>query len=467
MFALSALAADTPTAPIGYLVTNDDKGPGSPNTSTFFTIAADGALSNPTLVTLSGEGVAGGYFTANRVNTANKVNSSCVYLSEGSTNTITGVQASTQTVVGDFHGSANDIGADNGIGMVMDPNYLYASFSASGTIATFAVQPGCELEFLSDVAPSGLNGGAPKGMALYGNLLVVAYGDGSIESFDVSNGAPITNGDEQNSTGFSSDDFPDGVVISPDGNWAIFGDDSSGASVEVSNISSGQLMPTVLYSLPAGLNSNNVLLSPDGTILYIVNNTSGQISAAFFDTAAGTVSYGCTSPSLRGFNSAFTFLSEPVLQTLPDAASVLYVAEDGQPSAIGIVRAKSIGGTCKLWEAAGSPVADNNSLSLLSIGAVSTLPIGVYKPVAGSTLAGSSVTFHWDGPPGASAFQFEVGSSAGGSQYYQSGSLSASTRSATVTALPTNGSTVYVTLAWLIDGSWVSDSYTYMAHRMK
>ena len=67
-------------------------------------------------------------------------------------------------------------------------------------------------------------------MALYGNLLVVTYGDGSIESFDVSGGLPLSNGDEQNATGYASDHFPSGVVITPDGHYAIFGDDSSGAS---------------------------------------------------------------------------------------------------------------------------------------------------------------------------------------------------------------------------------------------
>ena len=35
-----------------------------------------------------------------------------------------------------------DDGADNGIGMVMNNNYLYASFSTSATIATFAVETG-------------------------------------------------------------------------------------------------------------------------------------------------------------------------------------------------------------------------------------------------------------------------------------------------------------------------------------
>jgi len=208
-------------------------------------------------------------------------------------------------------------------------------------------------------------------MALYGNLLVVTYGDGSIESFDVSGGLPVSNGDEQNAAGYASDDFPSGVVITPDGHYAIFGDDASGAAVEVSDISSGQLTPTVLYNLPSGLNSNNVLLSPDGTLLYVANNTSGQVSAAFFDTTTGTVSGGCISPPLKGFDSTYSFLAALVTPGSTGNRSVLYVAEFGQPSAIGVLHVSVSGGACKLSEAAASPVSDPSN-SLLSIGVVST-----------------------------------------------------------------------------------------------
>jgi hypothetical protein len=90
-------------------------------------------------------------------------------------------------------------------------------------------------------------------------------------------------------------------------------------------------------------------------------------------------------------------------------------------------------------------------------------PAGLYSPTQGSTLAGSSATFEWYGPQGTTAFWIDVGSSAGGNNYYQSGSLPTSTVSATVNSLPTSGGQVYVTLYWLLNGSWVSNPYTFTA----
>ncbi|MFY9645672.1 MAG: Ig-like domain repeat protein [Terriglobales bacterium] len=400
----------------GYLITNNDNSPGIPNTATFYSIASNGQLSAPTVLILSGQGTSGGYFAADRASVEDNATSQCAYLSEGSTNTIAGVEALTQTVVGDFPASANDNGFDNGIGLVMSNNYLYASFSTSGTLATFAVLPGCQLQFLGDIAPAGLAGGSIKGMATFGNLLVVAYGDGSIESFNIASGVPVSNGDEQNAAGFAIDEFPSGVVITPDGQWAIFGDDASGAAVEVSDLSSGQLAPTVLYSFPSGLNSNNVLLSSDATLLYITNNTSGQVTAAFFDTATGIVTYGCISAPLNGFDSTFAFLSGLVAQPPPSAGSVLYVAELGHPSAIGVVNVTSSGGSCTLQEASGSPVTDASN-SLLSI-AVAASP-GTTTAVASSlnpSQYGQSVSFTatvtGNSPTG--SVQFNIDSSAFG-----------------------------------------------------
>jgi hypothetical protein len=374
-----AAFAETAGAATSYLITNDDNALGESNSSTFFAIA-NGALSNPVLVNIGGIGSGGGYFTANRVNVLNDPSSPCVFLSSGISNTIAGVQISTQTLTGNFPASSMDNGTDNGVGMVMNSNYLYASFSSSGTIATFAVQAECELQFLSDISPVGLNGGTVKGMALTsasssslsGDLLVVTYGDGSIQSFSVSGGVPVPNGDEQNATGFDTDNFPDGVDITQDGHYAIFGDASSTGVVEVSDISAGTLAPTVLYSLEreigTGFNSNNVRLSPDGTLLYITNNNSGQVMAAFFDPAKGTISPGCISAQLNGFDSAFSYLSGAVTQQTRGTGSVLYVAEFGEPSAIAVIDVGVRGRRCTLNEAAGSPILDPNSLNLLSIG---------------------------------------------------------------------------------------------------
>ena len=88
---------------------------------------------------------------------------------------------------------------------------------------------------------------------------------------------------------------------------------------------------------------------------------------------------------------------------------------------------------------------------------------GLYSPTPGSTLAGSNTTFQWVGDPTATAFWIDIGSSPGGNNYYSSGSLPTTTLSAAVSGLPTNGSTIYVTLYWLIAGSWTPNPYTFTA----
>ncbi len=95
--------------------------------------------------------------------------------------------------------------------------------------------------------------------------------------------------------------------------------------------------------------------------------------------------------------------------------------------------------------------------------ALSTAAGGVINtPTQGSTLSGSSVTFDWTAGAGASAYWLVVGSAAGGDNYYSSGNLG-NVLTATVNGLPTNGSTVYVTLYSLIGGAWVPNAYTYTA----
>jgi hypothetical protein len=89
----------------------------------------------------------------------------------------------------------------------------------------------------------GLNSGVVTGMAMHGSMMVVTYGDGSIESFNIAGGAPVSNGDAQNSSGLANDHLPNGVDITADGHYAIFGDASTVTTLEVSDISSGKLTP--------------------------------------------------------------------------------------------------------------------------------------------------------------------------------------------------------------------------------
>ena len=350
-----------------FLITNNDLPPKTAATSgTVFTFASDGTPQNPFHVSLGGSGAGGGYFNSNRVSVLR--NSACAYLSLGGAGEIGGVDLQALRDIGNFPGSSTDIGIDNGIGLVNNSTYLYASYSSSNTIATFAILSGCALNFLGDISPLGKNSGNVKGMAVHSNMLVVTYGDGSIESFNVAAGIPVSNGDLQNATGYVHSSFPTGVDITADGDFAIFGDQSSTTTIEVSDISSGRLTKTVLYNLGAAGDSASIYLSPDETLLYIANTSVGRVSAAFFNATTGKISRGCMSKPLKGFDRNWVFLSNPVTESNRGTGSVLYLAEYGASSGIAVLNVTASGGICSLTETAASPVNDPDSTSLLSVG---------------------------------------------------------------------------------------------------
>jgi hypothetical protein len=370
--AMSASAADKnpPGSPPVYVLTNDDTILG--NVASFY--AAGSSQQGPTLtlqnsVSLTGRGIGGGFFGTPRL--LFDPSGQCLYASNAGTNNITAIDVQSQQVVGTFAGFQRDRSTTNGIGLAMTGNYLYAGYTKSNTIVTFAVTAGCQLSLLDSMTVDGLSGGFVGGMAIRGNMLVVAYGDGSIQSFNIANGLPVANDDEQNSAGFAWAYFPESVDITSDGHFAIFGDSAIGTTVEVSDISSGKLSPTVQYSLgtPAnavvGNNSASVWLSPDESLLYIGNSQGGSVTAAFFNKATGQVSTGCYSQVLNGFYNPWAYVGSLATRDTTGTGGVLYVAEFG--SSIGIVTVHSDGASCTLTESPLSPVPDGSSDGLLSI----------------------------------------------------------------------------------------------------
>jgi 6-phosphogluconolactonase (cycloisomerase 2 family) len=358
-----------------YIVTNDDVPAPLATSVSFYNVGANGLLTMKGKVLTGRGGIAGGYFAANRVNVLDSGNAECVYASQAASGEIVAISAKTLKITGHATGSKQDTGSSNGIGMAMNSQYLYASFTDSNTIGTFQVQSGCKLKFVSDITVGGLQGGTIDGMVIHGNIMVGTYGDGSIESFNISAGAPVSNGDEQNSTGSrGGNTYPSGIDITQDGHFAIFGDTATSTIVEVSDISSGKLTPTVVYRLGNGDSSSTILLSPDETLLYISNTQGDKITAAFFDKGTGKLTKGCASGRLKGYVTDWSYLGALALQNSTGTGGTVYVAEFGGPSSIAEIKVTSAGGKCTLKESPKSPVADPNSPGLLSIGAFPPRP---------------------------------------------------------------------------------------------
>jgi DNA-binding beta-propeller fold protein YncE len=369
MAVIAAMPADEP---LHFLAANDDTvAPFPPNTVSVYDIGSDGTLTDAGRVSTGGNGMAGGYFGASRILIVPRGSEACLYVSNSQSESISGIDARTRKLAGAFHGSHGDnILATDGVGLAANDAYLYAAFSGSGNIGTFRMRPDCALEFVGDLHAQGLSGGAVEGMAIHGNLLVAAYGDGSIESFHISGGVPVSNGDAQFDAGAKADCASDAVDITRDGHFAIFGCGSTGSIVEVSDISSGRLTRTAAYPVGGAWNSSSVRLSPDERILYISNSSGGRVTAAFFDRATGKVRPGCVSPPLRGFYAKYDYIGAVATELATGSGGLLYVPELGTDnrSYLGLLRFTETANGCALTETSSSPVVGRPASVWLSIG---------------------------------------------------------------------------------------------------
>ena len=209
-------------------------------------------------------------------------------------------------------------------------------------------------------------------MAARNDMLVVTYGDGSIESFNIAEGEPVSNDDEQLGTGYHEGAYrwPAGVDISKDRRFAIFGDAVPGEPVvEISDVSSGKLTPTIVYggddgSLGTGESSNNIWIGPQEIYLYISNNFSDQVTAVRFHQSTGVISPiedgGCMSSALKGSAASVGVLAGE--GPFEDVGITLAVAEYGleQASAVGTLLRTTSGSGCAFAESVDSP-AQNSS----------------------------------------------------------------------------------------------------------
>ena len=82
------------------------------------------------------------------------------------------------------------------------------------------------------------------------------------------------------------------------------------------------------------------------------------------------------------------------------------------------------------------------------------------SPTPGTTFSSSTVTFSWSAG-NATAYFLWVGNSPNKADIYNSQQVTV--RSETVTNIPTDGRTIYVTLGSKVNGSWILNNYTYKA----
>jgi hypothetical protein len=370
------LLAKSPNASSQHFVVTNDNQEG-PNTATIY--VAEGTPLNSKLkrvktLPTGGEGVGGGriYFAAIGEAILSDGAEDCVFVSDPGSSDIAGIIPATQEVTGNFQGSAEDKASSAGMGLLAHAKYLYAAFTESNTIGTFHVEPGCKLKFVADTSVHPLNGGSPDGMAARGVMLILTYADGSIESFNIADGVPLSNGDEQFGTGYNEGPYrqPAGVDITRDGRFAIFGDAVPGDPVlEVSDVSSGKLTPTIVYggddgSLGTGESSNNIWIGPQEIYLYISNNFSNQVTAVRFHSLTGVISPiqdgGCMSNPLRESAGSVGVLAGE--GPFEDVGITLAVAEYGleKASAVGTLLRNTPGSACTFTESADSPASNSS-----------------------------------------------------------------------------------------------------------
>jgi 6-phosphogluconolactonase (cycloisomerase 2 family) len=355
-----------------YLYTNDRK---TTNTTSVFKVRSTATPPLPLALETGGNGSGDNFFGAAKMVIAADVGTEgCFYVANADSNNITAFTVTGNKYVGIFSGSTNEVYLG---GMASNGSYLYAAFSGinddNRTIGTFQMSAGCGLTYIGEKYVNGLASQPVNGMAAHGDLLVVTYQDGSIQSFTNTAGVLASNGDEQYTAGKDHSPVlsPKGVDISQNGQYAIFGDDGSTTAVEVSDISSGKLTPTVLYDdLGAGLNATNIMLSPNDDLLYVANGGSATVTGLRFNQKTGTVSYSCISSTLKGTSVSAQGLA---LYSTTGTGSVLYVAEydsSTNASSVGMLTIKDTGGKCTLTENAtntNSPFSAPNSYQLLSI----------------------------------------------------------------------------------------------------
>ncbi len=225
------------------------------------------------------------------------------------------------------------------------------------------------------------------------------------------------------------------------------------ATISVNSLSVGTHTITATYS-----DINYSLGTSNAQTVYVGNTTQG-----IYSPVSGT--------TLAGSSATFHWYPVPGANFWVDIGSTPGGNTYYQSGNLGTVLSTAVTGLptngstiwVRLWTLVNGTWGSSD-VSYTAFGA-SANKGAITSPTPGTMLTGSSVSFTWSVGTGATAYWIDAGNVAGGNQYFQSGNLGNVTGT-TVTGLPTNGSTVYVTLYSLVSGQWLSNAYTYTAYSL-
>jgi hypothetical protein len=372
-----------------YVIANNNAFP--TNTVSVYEVSGASLVPLPTVPT-GGTGSGGGYFAGVTQSVAQDGTNTCVFVGDAGSIDISAMKMVTRSpylkVVSNYASPDGD--ADiAGLGIITSGGYLYANYtgntinggSVSPALGVWKIGSGCKLSFIEQLAnTSGLNGGAIDGMAVTpnGKYLVVAYGDGSVGSYAIGGGTISLIGQEIIAGNAIGTAEAEGVAISKNGRWAIFGDFTfGGTQLDVASIRpDGTLAPTVTYggtgSLGNGVGSGSIRLSPNNDFIFNVDTYSGQETTVSFDAKTGVVTYpsACLT-NLNAYQSLWSYASQVAMMADSGSGTKLYISEGlgGQESYIALLEVNPTTGCAT--EVQDSPFVDSGGPNLESITAYS------------------------------------------------------------------------------------------------
>jgi 6-phosphogluconolactonase (cycloisomerase 2 family) len=360
---LQAQDADAGTS--HYVITNNDLYR-TPSAATVFKFTGSALEDFPALDT-GGWGLGGGYFGTNKQAVATVGTTVCVFVADPGSDDIGAFNTtnfSHPTKVGNYSDPAGS-GAYIGIALAAHGTTLYAAYTASLNIAVWTVNSDCSLTLAkSDKNTPTYNPVDDIAVSPDGKTLVATYGQRdrlgelNVDSYAIS-GTTLTEKGPFTSIGGNG---TAGVDITRDSKYAIVADfsDNRPTQVEIFPINSDSSLGSSDYYefSQGGLNSNNIWLSPDGTLLYVSNQGSFQITTLKFNENAGRgsrLSFDCLT-TLNNPEGQLFFPIGMATEGRSGTGGYMYVAEGGNPPAVALLQVPTSG--CPT-EVAGSPFSNS------------------------------------------------------------------------------------------------------------